>query len=136
MSATLALRIASLTSLLFSVGHIIGGLKKWSPMGDNAVLKAMTDARFNVMGQSRSYLDFYLGFGWSIAVAMLLQSVLLWQMASIARTNAVQVRPMIAMFAGATLISGLIAWQFIFPIPAACSGILFIVLVATYFTAR
>ena len=39
---TLFLRIASIISLLFATGHTLGGLKKWSPMGDNEVLRAMT----------------------------------------------------------------------------------------------
>lgn len=136
MSTTLTLRVASLLSLLFAAGHMMGGLKKWSPMGDTDVLKAMTSTRFNVMGESRSYLDFYLGFGWLIAVAMLLQAALLWQMAAIARTNAAQVRPMIATFAIATLASAVIAWRLIFPVPAACSAVVLVALVAAWFTAR
>jgi ABC-type polysaccharide/polyol phosphate export permease len=74
-------------------------------MGENEVLKAMETVRFDTMGVNRSYLDFYLGFGWSLSVAMLLQSVLLWQLASLARSNAAEVRPMVpALFSGALLI--------------------------------
>jgi hypothetical protein len=39
-------------------------------------------------------------------------------------------------FAIATLASGAIAWQFIFPVPALFSGVLAIVLSAAYFLAR
>jgi hypothetical protein len=136
MTTTLFLRIASVISLLFTAGHTLGGLKKWSPMGDNEVLKAMTTVRFEAMGVSRSYLDFFMGFGWSISVAMLMQTVLLWQMASLAHTNAAQVRPMIAVITLATLASGVIAWRLIFPIPALFSGVLLVVLVAAYVVAR
>ena len=136
MTTTLLLRIASAISLLFTAGHSLGGLQKWSPMGDNEVLKAMTAVRFETMGVNRSYLDFFVGFGWSISVAMLMQTVLLWQMASLARTNAAQVRPMIAVFALATLASGVLAWRFIFPVPALFSGVLTIALVAAYVVAR
>ena len=72
MTTTVLLRIASGISLVFTVGHSLGGLQKWSPMGENDVLKAMTAVRFDTMGANRSYLDFFLGFGWSISVAMLL----------------------------------------------------------------
>lgn len=132
---TIWLRIASVISLLFTVGHSMGGLKRWSPMGDNAVLQQMTVFRFDVMGASRSYLDFYMGFGWSITAAMLLQTVLLWQMASLARTNASGVRPMIAVFALATLANTVIAWRFIFLVPVLFSVALLIPLVAAYVTA-
>jgi hypothetical protein len=105
-------------------------------MGENEVLKAMTEVRFDAMGANRSYLDFFMGFGWSISVFMLLQTVLLWQLASLARAEPARVRPMIAAFALATLAGGVIAWHFIFPIPALFSGALFIVLLAAYVVAH
>jgi len=132
MTTTVLLRISAVISLVFALGHSLGGLKRWSPMGENEVLKAMETVRFVTMGANRSYLDFFLGFGWSLTVAMLLQSVLLWQLASLARTDAAQVRPMIAAFAVATLAGGIIAWQFILPVPALFSAALLIVLVAAY----
>jgi hypothetical protein len=136
MTTTLLLRIASIISLIFTLGHTAGGLRKWSPMGDNEVLRAMTAVRFDTMGANRSYLDFYMGFGWSITVAMLMQTVLLWQMASLARTNPASVRPMIAVIALAAVASGVIAWRFIFPVPALFSSALVIALVAAYVVAR
>ncbi len=135
MKTSVLLRIASVISLLFTAGHSSGGLQKWSPMANNAVLDAMTAVRFDVMGVSRSYLDFYMGFGWSLSVTMLLQTVLLWQMASIARTNTAQVRPMIAAFALAALAGAVIGWFFIFPIPALFASVLTLVLVAAYVSA-
>jgi hypothetical protein len=136
MTTTLFLRIASIISLAFTIGHTLGGQKQWSPMGDNEVLKAMTTVRFDTMGANRSYLDFFMGFGWTISVAMLMQTVLLWQVASLARTNPADVRPMIAVFALATVASGIIAWRFIFPVPALFSGALVIPLVAAYVVAH
>lgn len=133
---TLFLRIASAISLLFMLGHTAGGLQKWSPMGDNAVLKAMTAVHFDAMGANRSYLDFFMGFGWTISVAMLMQTVLLWQMASLAQTNAARARPMIAVIAIATVVSGVIAWRFIFPVPVIFSGALAVALAAAYVAGR
>ena len=136
MTTTLLLRIASVISLLFTLGHSLGGLKKWSPMGDNEVLKAMTTVRFDAMGTNRSYLDFYMGFGWALTVAMAMQTVLLWQMASLARTNPAGVRPMIAVIALATIAGAIISWRFLFPIPALFSLALVIPLAAAYVVAR
>ena len=136
MTTTLLLRIASVISLVFTAGHTLGGLRKWSPMGENEVLKAMTEVRFDSMGVNRSYLDFFMGFGWSISVLMLLQTVLLWQLASLARADPASGRPMIAVFGLATLASSVIAWRFIFPIPALFSSALLIVLLAAYVVAH
>ena|SRR5205085_1632657 len=135
MTRSLFLRIASVVSLLFTVGHSMGGLQKWSPMGENDVLKAMTNVHFDTMGVSRSYLDFFLGLGWSISVMMLMQTVLLWQLASLARTRRADVRPLVAVIALATLGSGLIAWRFILPVPALFSAVLFAILVAACLAA-
>jgi len=41
--------------------------------------------------RERSYLDFFMGFGWPVSGLLLLQSALLWQMASLARSGAMQV---------------------------------------------
>jgi hypothetical protein len=135
MTTTLFLRIASIVSLLFTLGHSMGGLKKWSPMGDNDVLTAMTNVHFDMMGVSRSYLDFFLGLGWSISVLMLMQTVLLWQLASLARTRPADVRPMVAVIAVAALATGVIAWRFIFPVPALFSLVLLALLVAAFASA-
>ncbi len=105
-------------------------------MGDNEVLRAMTAVRFDTRGAHRSYLDFYMGFGWSIAVTMLMQTILLWQMASIARTDPASVRPMIAVIGLATIASGVVAWRYLFPVPALFSGALVIALAAAFAVAR
>jgi len=123
-------------SLAFTAGHTMGGLQQWSPMGDNPVLRSMTDVRFNVMGANRSYLDFYMGLGWSISVLMLMQTILLWQLASLARTEPARLRPLIAVIALATAGGGLIAWRFILPIPALFSLVLAIVLGLAFMTTR
>lgn len=136
MTMTVLLRIASIVSLLFTVGHSLGGLKRWSPMGENEVLKLMTAVHFNTMGANRSYLDFFMGFGWSISVTMLMQTILLWQMASVAGTSVSLVRPMILVIALATLGSGLIAWRLILPVPALFSVVLLALLLAAYLAKR
>jgi hypothetical protein len=136
VTTTLLLRIASVISLIFTAGHTMGGLSQWSPMGENPVLKAMTDVRFETMGANRSYLDFFMGFGWSISVLMLMETILLWQLASLAKTDPGRLRPMIAVLSLATVGTGIIAWRFIFPVPALFSAVLAIVLGLAYISAR
>lgn len=129
MTTTLWLRIASVISLLFAAGHTAGGLKYWSPMGDNPVLQTMRTVRFDVMGVSRSYFDFFIGFGWSLSVLMTMQAILLWQLAGLARTDAARVKPIIAVIALAVVACGLLAWRFIFPVPALFSLVLAVSLI-------
>ena len=130
MTMALWLRIASLISLLFAAGHTLGGRKAWSPLGETETLTAMR-TRFEVFGVERSYLDFYLGFGFTISVLMLLQTVVLWQLAGLARSSVAQVRPIVIAFAVASLGCTLLAWRFIFPVPTIFGA----VLTATLFVA-
>jgi hypothetical protein len=88
MKPLIVLRITSIITLLFAAGHSLGGLESWSPVGENEVLKAMQSFRFDAEGVSRTYLDFYLGFGFILSVYLFLQAVLLWQLAALAKTEA------------------------------------------------
>lgn len=105
-------------------------------MGNNAVLQSMKMVRFDTMGASRSYFDFFVGFGWSISVALAMQGILLWQLATLARTQAAAVRPMIVVFAVASAVSGVIAWRYILPVPALFSLVLVASLVVAWMTLR
>ena len=133
MRQVILLRAAAIVGLLFAIGHLMGGLKKWSPMSDNPVLEQMTNVRFEVMGTSRTYLDFYQGFGWSIGILMLMQAALLWQFSSLARQRFDRVRPMVAVIAIANVVSALLTLKFLFLVPALFSFAFAALLVAACF---
>ncbi len=77
MKPSVVLRITSLITLILAVGHYLGGVDSWSPVGETEVLKTMQSFRFDTGGMSRTYFDFYLGFGFILSVYLLLQAVLL-----------------------------------------------------------
>jgi len=124
MKPALLLRITSIISLLFAAGHTLGGMNSWSPMGENDVLRAMRSVRFDVEGVSRTYLDFYLGLGFTISVYLLLQAVLLWQLATIAKTDPLRTRPLIVSFFLASAVSAVLSWTLIFAVPAIFSAVI------------
>jgi len=136
MTTTFMLRVASAISALFTTGHSLGGLQNWSPFENNPVLEAMTATHFQAMGVSRSYLQLYVGLGWTLSVFMALQTVLLWQIASLARTNLALARAMTVPFILATLVTGLIAWRLILPVPALFSVALLVALLCAWFAKR
>ena len=136
MKPTLLLRIAAVISALFAAGHLVGGLQQWNPMGANPVFALMTQQHFPVGGASRSYLDLYLGLGWSSEVFLLLQAIILWQMAALARSDAARLSPMIAALAIAAAATGLIAWRFILVVPALFALALCGALVLAFVAAR
>jgi hypothetical protein len=118
MTTALLLRFVSVVSLLLAAGHTLGAQSSWSPPGETAVLNSMRTFQFDVFGVTRSYFDFYRGFGFVLSVFFTLQAVVLWQLATIAKTNARAVRPIIASFAVASVASAVLTWEFIFPVPA------------------
>jgi hypothetical protein len=132
MKPSLLLRIASILALLLAAGHTSGGLSFWSPAGETEVLRAMRSFHFDAAGVSRTYLDFYLGFGFVTGIFLLMQAVVFWQLASIAKTDAFRVRPLIGSFLLANVVSAFLSWRFIFVVPvvsftviAACLGLAF-----------
>jgi len=135
MAARLWLRISALVASLFALGHTLGGRKYWSPQGETPVLQQMRDVHFAVMGVNRSYFDFYMAFGYSLSVSMFMQAILLWQLSGLVATDAARVRPMIAVITGAAVISGIIAWLLIFPVPAYFSLVLIMCLVVALLKA-
>ena len=136
MNGVLWLRTSAIVSLVFAAGHTLGGRSAWSPVGENEVLASMRTVHFNVQGVSRSFLDFYRGFGYSLTVFLLLQATLLWQLAALARTQPQAVRPLVAAFAIASAVGGIVTWAFIFPIPAGFSAVLTACLVTAFLTLR
>ena len=136
MKTVILLRIASITSALFAAGHTAGASQSWSPPGETEVLRAMRSFQFNADGVSRTYWDFYMGFGFIISVYLFLQAVLLWQLATSAKTQPLRVRPLIASFFFASFASALLSLRFIFAIPVMFSGLITVCLGVALLTAR
>jgi hypothetical protein len=75
MNGVIWLRISAIVSLLFAAAHTLGGRSSWSPVGQNEVLVSMRTVHFHFQGLSRSFLDFYRGFGYSLGVFLVLQGI-------------------------------------------------------------
>jgi hypothetical protein len=138
MKTTYLLRAAAIVTLLFFAGHTSG--YPWTPddgPAASAVVEAMKGHSFDVVGSLRTYWDFYIGFGLAIGLFQLLQAVVLWQLAGIARAKAASVRPIIAVFCIAYFINALLALKFLFVIPVATSLVIALILaLAFYFAGR
>lgn len=121
LTPTLFLRIASGLTVLYAAGHAMGGTESWSPAGETDVLQSMRTFEFDVMGATRTYMHFYLGFGVYITVLLLLQAVLVWQLASLARVDPRRARPLVGTLSVGSLIGTFVVWRFIFAVPALFS---------------
>ena len=78
MKASMLYRIAAVLLLLFDAGHTSGF--PWSDPKWGVDLASMRSTHFYIMGFSRTYWDFYVGFGLFVSVFLLLAVVLAWQL--------------------------------------------------------
>src|SRR5436305_13110070 len=122
MRTSLLLRIAAVITLLFFAGHTSG--IPWTPAVGPAelpVIEAMKGPSFDVVGSMRTYWDLYQGFGLTISCLLLLEAVVLWQLSTLARTDAFRLRPIIAAFFIGFVINTLLALKYFFVIPLVMS---------------
>ncbi len=111
------IRLAAALALVFAIGHTLGGLQSWSPIGPTAVLSSMQTFRFDVSGVTRSYADFYRGFGFLLSVFLVTEAVLLWQLGNLARADRASAKPFAWIFFLSSLPIGVLTWVFLFPMP-------------------
>jgi hypothetical protein len=101
----LFLRIASVLTFIHAVLHTIGGVfGKVDPGPASVAVAAMKANQFLLMGNMRSFWDFYFGLGLALTISMTAESILMWQLASLARTEAKRLRPMMTTFLVAYLV--------------------------------
>jgi hypothetical protein len=136
LSPAFFLRVASVLTVLHCIGHTIGGVFGVdAPPGtkEGAVVSTMKSNQFEVMGATRSFWDFFIGFGLTISVSSLLQAVIFWQLAGLAKTEPGRIRPIIAAFLFANVGFAILAWRYFFIPPFVGSVLTTIVLGLAYF---
>src|SRR5438270_623545 len=99
MKPTLFLRIASVLALIHAVLHTIGGVFSQPDPGPGAVaMQAMIANQFPLFGHMRSYADFYRGMGLAVTIFLIFEALVFWQLASLAKTDASRLRPILGIF--------------------------------------
>jgi len=120
MTSRVLYRIAAVLILLFDLGHSAG--YPWSDPAWGVDLGVIRSNHFNVLGSSRTYWDFYVGFGLFVSVLLLPASVLAWQLGGLPGQALRLLRStawaLTICFAALTVLS----WVYFFIIPIAFSG--------------
>jgi hypothetical protein len=122
MKASLLLRIAAVLTFLYFAGHTAG--MPWTPAAgpeELPLLGAMKSHSFDADGFKRTYWDFYFGFGVIISAFVLMQAVVLWQLGSLAKVDALRVRPIVASFCVTFIVNAVLSWKYFFAIPVVMS---------------
>jgi len=125
MKAFHFLRIAAVITLLYFAGHTAG--MPWTPYTDPEampILEAMKNHSFEAEGFKGTYWDLYFGFGLIISVYLLVQAVVLWQVASLAKIDAIRVRPIVVSFLAGFIINAAVSWKYFFVVPVVMAGVI------------
>jgi hypothetical protein len=133
----LFLRIASVLTLIHAVLHTIGGVFGTVDPGPAAVaVAAMKANRFLFLGNTRSYWDFYLGMGLCVTIFLTVEAIVFWMLGSLAKTDAVRLRPILAAFIAGYLALAVNSWRYFFIAPVITEILIAVCLALAIATAK
>src|SRR6201984_748668 len=121
-------RIASVLLLLFYAGPT-SGFPACDPKR-GVDLGSMQSTHFYVMGFSRTYWDFYVGFGLFVSVLLLLAVVLAWQLGGLPPESLARMRGTAWTFALGFAAITVLSWKCFFIIPIVFSIVITLSLIA------
>jgi len=119
MKASMFYRIAAVLLLLFDAGHTSGF--PWSDPMWGVNIGPMRSTHFYIMGFSRTYWDFYVGFGLFVSVFLLLAVVLAWQLSRLRPESLALMRGTAWAFALSFAAITVLSWKYFFVIPIVFS---------------
>jgi len=128
MKASLLYRIAAVLLLLFDAGHTSGF--PWSDPKWGVDLGPMRSTHFYILGFSRTYWDFYVGFGLFVTVFLLLAVVLAWQLARLPPESLALMSGTAWAFALCFAAITVLSWKYFFIIPIVFSIVITLCLTA------
>jgi len=115
MKPVLFLRLAAVLTFIHAVLHTIGGVfGKVGPGPAAVAVEAMKVNQFLLMGHTRSFWDFYRGFGLGATISLTAESILFWQLASLAKSEPWRLRPIMATFLVAYSVFALNSYTYFF----------------------
>jgi hypothetical protein len=120
---SLLYRIASVLLVLFGVAHQLGFRSVDPHWGVNSVLGTLKTTQFQVQGMTRTYWDFFSGFGFIITVLLFFAAILAFQLARLSKDTLRSLGLVTWSFALTFVVISLITWRYIFPAPLAFSSL-------------
>lgn len=115
MKPTVFLRAGSVLTLIHAALHTAGGVFGKAPAGVAAMTYAtMQTNSFSWMGEMRNYAGLLRGMGLGVAICLTVEGLVMWQLASLARTDAGRLRPITTAFALGYLALAVNSYEYFF----------------------
>jgi len=128
-------RIAAVLLLLWTIGHTLGFRQSDPKWGVDALIASTQSIRFDTQGFSRSYWDFFVGFGLFVSVFLFFTAVLTWQLGGLNR-DTLRLMPVLTWtlatcFIGLTVLS----WMYFFTLAVVFSAVISLCLITAAWLA-
>jgi hypothetical protein len=91
---------------------------------------------FAAMGAMRSYWDFHMGLGLAVSVFLTVEAVVFWQLASLAKTDGLRLRPVLATFLVGYLGVAVVSYRYFFTGPVTAEILIALCLGLAIVSAR
>jgi hypothetical protein len=116
--------------LLFDVGHTVGFRQSDPKWGVDTLISSMRSIHFDCQGFSRTYWDFYVGFGLFVTVLLLFAAVLAWQLSGLPAGTLALMRGTAWALALCFLAVTILSWRYFFIVPLVFSIVITVCLIA------
>ena len=129
MKAPVLFRIASVLLILFAVGHTLGFRRVDPRWGVDSLVNQLHSTHFNVQGVSRTYWDFFTGFGFFVTILLLFAAIVSWQLGGLPKESLSAMSLTTWGLAICFLIVTFLSYQYFFMVPVIFSGAIAICLI-------
>jgi hypothetical protein len=110
-------RTASVLLLIFAALHTFGFRQVDPEWRVDSLVSSMRSIHFDIMGSDRTYLDFFVGFGFLFSVFLVFTAVLAWQLSALSNQTLALMRgtawALVICFAAVTILC--LRYSFIVP---------------------
>ena len=135
MKAALLYRIAAILLILFAIGHTLGFRRVDPRWGVDAIIGTLRSTQFKVDGFSRTYWDFFTGFGFLVTVLLLFAVLVTWQIAGLPKAS-LSAMPLITWgLAICFVIVTFLSWRYFFLVPTLFSVVITLCLILAAWVA-
>ena len=119
MSTSLLYRAAAVLLVLFALGHQVGFRQVDPQWGVTQLTDGLKAAHFEVQGSTRTYWEFFSGFGFFVTVLLLFSAILAWQLGGLPASTLATLRVVLWSFAGCYVVIAVLTWRYFFVAPLA-----------------
>jgi hypothetical protein len=122
--------------ILFALGHQLDFRRSDPHWGVDSVIEAMKSVHFQADGFSRSYWDFFSGFGFFITVLLVFVAILSWQLGGLSKETLQSLTLVRWTLALSFVVITFLNWRYFFIVPLAFSALIAVCLLVGATSSR